>query len=84
MIELLCDAAYCFHPSYIAECAELDEKTKKQIYRRATTPPTLKNILRKQIRQRLFDSIFKLPIDRGMKRLDLPVFLQDYLLFQSP
>ncbi|UJR35453.1 hypothetical protein I4U23_028209 [Adineta vaga] len=81
-IGLLCDAAYCFHPSYIAECTELDEKTKKEIYHRATTPCTLKNIARKQIRTKLFNSPLKLSIDRLVKKLDLPVFLRDYLLFE--
>jgi hypothetical protein len=81
LIELLCDAAYFFHPSYIAECTELDLSTKKEIYRRATTPCTLKNIARKQIRTYLFNSPMKMRIDRAVKKLDLPGFLQSYLLF---
>ncbi|CAF1375638.1 unnamed protein product [Adineta steineri] len=82
-IELLCDAAYCFHPSYLAESMELDENVKKEIYRRATTPCTLKNILRKQIRTHLFNSSIKIRIDRAVQKLDLPKFLQSYLLFDS-
>lgn len=83
LIEILCDAAYSFHPSYIAECTELDEKTKIEIYQRAITPLTLKNIARKQIRTYLFNSIMKIPIDRAVKKLDLPNFLQRYLLFDD-
>jgi hypothetical protein len=83
LIELLCDAAYLFHPSYIAECTELDEKTKTEIYRLATTPRTLKNITRKQIRTYLFNSPMKMRIDRAVKKLDLPNFLQRYLLFND-
>jgi hypothetical protein len=83
LIELLCDAAYFFHPSYLAECMELDEKTKKEICRRATTPCTLKNIARKQIRTYIFNSLMKLRIDRAVEKLDLPIFLQRYLLFEN-
>ncbi|CAF4932744.1 unnamed protein product, partial [Rotaria magnacalcarata] len=83
LIELLCDAAYFFHPSYIAECRELDEKTKEEIYRRATTPNTLKNIARKQIRINIFNSPKKIRIDRAIQKLDLPNFLQRYLLFEN-
>ncbi|CAF2381328.1 unnamed protein product [Rotaria sp. Silwood2] len=83
LIELLCDAAYCFHPSYIAECRELDEKTKEEIYRRATTPRTLKTILRKQIRAYIFDSPMNIRIDRAIQKLDLPDFLRRYLLFEN-
>ncbi|CAF3070904.1 unnamed protein product [Rotaria socialis] len=83
LIELLCDAAYFFHPSYIAECRELDEKTKEEIYRRATTPHTLKNIARKQIRTNIFNSPKKIRIDRAIQKLDLPNFLQRYLLFEN-
>ncbi len=83
LIELLCDAAYFFHPSYIAECMELDEETKKEIYRRATTPCTLRNIARKQIRTHIFNSPMKLRIDKAVQKLDLPVFLQRYLLFEN-
>lgn len=80
-IELLCDAAYAFHPSYITECRDLDEKTKQMIYQRATTPNTLKNILREKIRRKLFNLPIKMRIDRAVKKLDLPYFLQQYLLF---
>ncbi len=83
LIEVLCDAAYLFHPSYIAECTELDEKTKIEIYQRAIIPRTLKNIARKQIRTYLFNSIMKIRIDRAVKKLDLPNFLQRYLLFDD-
>lgn len=82
LIELLCDAAYRFDPSYLAECTELNEQTKKEIYRRATTPCSLKNIARKQIRAHIFESPMKLRIDRAAEQLDLPVFLRRYLLFQ--
>lgn len=82
MIELLCDAAYHFHPSYIAECMELDETTKNEIYRRATTPCTLRNIARKQIRNYIFNSPMKLRIDHAVQKLDLPIFLKRYLLFE--
>ncbi|UJR10463.1 hypothetical protein I4U23_014667 [Adineta vaga] len=83
LIELLCDAAYLFHRSYITECTELDEKTKKEIYHHATTAQTLKNITRKQIRDSLFNSTMKIRIDRTVKKLDLPIFLQRYLLFDD-
>ena len=83
LIEVLCDAAYAFHSSYIAECLELNEKTKKEIYRRATTPCTLKNIARKQIRTYLFQSPMNMRIDRAVTKLDLPRFLERYLLFES-
>lgn len=83
LIELLCDSAYFFHPSYIAECTELDEKTKIEIYQRSTTPCSLKNISRKQIRAALFNSSMKIRIDRAVKKLDLPNFLQRYLMFDS-
>jgi hypothetical protein len=83
LIELLCDAAYLFHPSYIAECTELDEKIKTEIYQRAIAPRTLKNIARKQIRTYLFNSSMKIRIDRAVKKLDLPKFLQRYLLFDD-
>jgi len=83
LIELLCDAAYYFHPSYIAECMELDEKTKTEIYRRATTPCTLKNIARKQIRTHIFNLPMKMPINRAVQKIDLPIFLQRYLLFEN-
>jgi DNA-binding transcriptional regulator/RsmH inhibitor MraZ len=83
LIELLCDAAYSFHPSYISECMELDEKTKLEIYQRAITPCTLKNIARKQIRTYLFNSTMKIRIDRAVKILDLPNFLQRYVLFDD-
>jgi hypothetical protein len=83
LIELLCDAAYFFHPSYIAECMELDEEIKKEIYRRATTPCTLRNIARKQIRNYIFNSPVKLPIHKAVQKLDLPKFLQGYLLFEN-
>jgi hypothetical protein len=83
LIELLCDAAYLFHPSYIAECTELDEKIKIEIYQRAIAPRTLKNIARKQIRTYLFNSSMKIRIDRAVKKLDLPKFLQRYLLFDD-
>jgi hypothetical protein len=62
---------------------ELDEKTKKEIYRRATTPCTLKNIVRKQIRTLIFNSPMKIRIDRAAQKLDLPTFLQRYLLFEN-
>ncbi|CAF2196821.1 unnamed protein product [Rotaria magnacalcarata] len=83
LIEVLCDAAYVFHPSYIAECTELDEKTKLKIYQCATTPCSLKNILRKQIRTRLFNSPLKIRMHRAVNKLDLPLFLQRYLLFND-
>ncbi|CAF0827236.1 unnamed protein product [Rotaria sp. Silwood1] len=83
LIELLCDAAYSFHPSYIAECTELDQKTKLEIYQRAITPCSLKNILRKQIRTHLFNSSMKIRIDRAVTKLDLANFLQRYLLFDD-
>jgi hypothetical protein len=83
LIELLCDAAYFFHPSYIVECMELDEKTKNEIYQRATTPCTLRNIARKQIRNCIFNSPMKIRIDRAIQKLDLPIFLQRYLLFEN-
>ena len=82
-IDLLCDAAYLFHSSYIAECKGINDKTKTDIYQRATTPCTLKNIARKQIRTYLFNSSRKMRIDRGVKMLDLPNFLQNYLLFEN-
>jgi hypothetical protein len=83
LIELLCDAAYYFHPSYIAECMELDEKIKKEIYERATKPCTLRNIARKQIRTYIFNSEMKIRIDRAVQKLDLPIFLQQFLLFEN-
>ena len=83
LIEVLCDAAYLFHPSYIAECTELVETTKIAIYQRAITPLSLKNIARKQIRNYLFNSYMKIRIDRAVKKLDLPQFLQRYLLFDD-
>jgi hypothetical protein len=83
LIEVLCDAAYLFHRSYIAECMELDETTKIEIYQRAIKPLTLKNIARKQIRTYLFNSMMKIRIDRAVKKLDLPNFLQRYLLFDD-
>jgi len=83
LIELLCDAAYYFHPSYIAECMELDEKIKKEIYERATKPCTLRNIARKQIRTYIFNSAMKIRIDRAVQKLDLPIFLQQFLLFEN-
>ncbi|CAF1440205.1 unnamed protein product [Adineta ricciae] len=82
LIEILCDAAYYFHPSYLAECTELDEITKKEILKRAKTPSSLRNLVRKQIRAEIFKSPLKLSIDRAVKKLDLPVFLQHYLLFE--
>ncbi len=83
LIEILCDAAYLFHSSYIAECTELDETTKLAIYQRAITPLSLKNLARKQIRTYLFNSFMKIRIDRAVKKLDLPNFLQRYLLFDD-
>lgn len=83
LIELLCDAAYLFHPSYIAECTELNEKTKIEIYERAITPRSLKNIARKQIRAHLFNSPMKIRIDRAVKKLDIPQFLQNYVIFDG-
>ncbi|CAF0849245.1 unnamed protein product [Adineta ricciae] len=83
LIEVLCEAAYLFHRNYIVECTELDETTKSVIYRAATTPQTLKNITRKQIRDYLFNSSLKIRIERAVKKLDLPVFLQRYLLFDD-
>lgn len=83
LIDLLCDAAYFYHPSYICESREIDEKTKAEIYRRATNPCSLKNIARKQIRNHLFNSAMKLRLDQSVKKLDLPDFLQSYLLFQN-
>ncbi|CAF0876470.1 unnamed protein product [Rotaria sordida] len=83
LIELLCDAAYFFHPSYIAECRELDDKTKEEIYRRATTPRALKTIARQQIRSHIFNSPMKIRIDRGIQKLDLPDFLRRFLLFEN-
>jgi hypothetical protein len=83
LIEVLCDAAYLFHPSYITECTELDQTTKIEIYQRAIKPLSLKNIARKQIRMYLFNSIMKIRIDRAIKKLDLPNFLQRYLLFDD-
>jgi hypothetical protein len=62
---------------------DLDEKTKKEIYRHATTPCTLKNIARKQIRTYVFNSPMKIRIDRAVQKLDLPNFLQRYLLFEN-
>ncbi len=62
---------------------ELDEEIKKEIYRRATTPCTLRNIARKQIRNYLFNSPVKLPIHKAVQKLDLPKFLQGYLLFEN-
>ena len=67
----------------LAECTELDEKTKKEIYQRAITPCTLKNIARKQIRTYIFNSAMKIRIDRAVQKLDLPIFLQRYLLFEN-
>jgi len=66
--------------SYITESVGLNEKTKKEIYRRATTPCTLKNIARKQIRTYLSK---KLRVDQAVDKLDLPRFLQRYLLFEN-
>jgi len=83
LIEVLCDAAYLFHPSYIAECTELEEKTKIEIYQRAIKPLTLKNIARKQIRTYIFNSMMKIRIDRAVKKLNLSIFLQRYLLFDN-
>jgi hypothetical protein len=62
---------------------ELDEKTKLDIYQRAITPCKLKNIARKQIRTYLFNSAMKIRIDRAVKILDLPNFLQRYVLFDD-
>ena len=81
LIEVLCDAAYLFHPSYIAECTELAESTKIAIYHRATMPLSLKNIARKHIRNHLFDSSMKIRIDHAVKKLDLSKYLQRYVLF---
>jgi len=66
--------------SYITESVGLNEKTKKEIYRRATTPCTLKNIARKQIRTCLSK---KHRVDQAVDKLDLPRFLQRYLLFEN-
>jgi hypothetical protein len=62
---------------------ELDEKTKNEIYQRATTPCTLRNIARKQIRTYIFNSPMKIRIDRAVQKLDIPTFLQRYLLFEN-
>ncbi|CAF1065091.1 unnamed protein product [Didymodactylos carnosus] len=83
LINLLCDAAYYFHPSYIAECLELDDKTKNEIYNRAISPMTLKNTLRKVIR---FEIINKKPtprIEQTVKTLPISVHLKNYLLFDA-
>lgn len=80
LIELLCDAAYNYQLSYISESIDLNEKTKKEICRRATAPCTLKNIARKQVRSYLSK---KLRIDQAVDQLDLPRFLQGYLLFKN-
>ncbi|CAF1109753.1 unnamed protein product [Adineta steineri] len=83
LIELLCDAAYLFQSNYITECTELDEKIKMTIYQYAITPRTLKNITRKQIRTYLFNSSMKIRIDHAVKKLDISIFLQRYLLFND-
>ena len=83
LIELLCDTAYVFQPSYIGECMELDEKIKDVIYRQAASPRTLKNIARERIRTRIFTSPMKVRIDRAVKQLQLPGFLERYLLFDD-